>query len=61
MKFKTFWACTGCDKTYHSQRWGLKHLTTAHDGCSYLDEFTPEYQQQLMNECIQEANDSESN
>jgi len=44
MKFKTFWACTGCDKIYNSQRWGFKHLVTAHDGCFYLEEFSPELQ-----------------
>jgi serine/threonine protein phosphatase PrpC len=48
MKLRTFWACTGCSRIYVSERWGLKHLTTAHDGCAYLDEFSPERQQRLI-------------
>ena len=47
MKLKTFWACTGCDKVYTSERWGLKHLTTGHDGAAWLNEFTPDEQQRL--------------
>ncbi len=49
---KTFWACTGCDKIYHKQGWGLKHLVTAHDGCYYLDEYTPEFQEQVLAELL---------
>ena len=48
MKLKTFWACTGCDKIYTSERWGLKHLTTGHDGAAWLNEFTPDEQQRLI-------------
>jgi hypothetical protein len=48
MKLKTFWACTGCGKNYLSERWGLKHLVTAHDGCAHLQEFSPELQQRLI-------------
>mgnify|MGYP003143906215 CR=1 FL=1 len=48
MQYKTFWACTACKANYTYQRWALKHLTTAHDGVASMDEFTPEYQQQLI-------------
>jgi hypothetical protein len=48
MQRKTFWTCTACKAIYHYQGSGFKHLVTAHDGCGSLKEFTPEYQQQLI-------------
>lgn len=48
MNFRTFWACTACHRNYTSQRWGLRHLTTAHDGVAQLEEFSPEYQRRLV-------------
>ena len=54
---KTFWACNGqegeCDKIYHKQGWGLKHLVTAHDGYASLDEYTPEFQEQLLAQILE--------
>lgn len=53
MNFRTFWACTGCDKNYKSQRWGIKHLIKAHDGNFALDEFSPVYQQLLHDRSVE--------
>ena len=55
MKLRTFWACTGCDRNYTSQRWGLKHLVTAHDGAAHLDEFSPELQRRLIEQARERA------
>jgi len=48
VRYRTFWACTGCSRNYRSERWGLKHLTTGHDGAAWLNEFSPELQQRLI-------------
>jgi len=56
MKIRTFWACAGCDRNYTSQRWGLKHLVTAHDGAAHLDEFSPEFQRRLIEQARERAN-----
>jgi len=47
-KLKTFWTCTACKAIYLYQRSGFNHLATAHDWEGSLKEFTPEYQQQLI-------------